>query len=368
MDIISEFESQLQNIWWEKVYSARGIMHIFWYDKWERFYGAINRAKNDLGDIEKINKNFFFIIEKNTWGRPKWDVLLTLWACYLVLKKCDNRKENIITLSHYLKSILDDEKIKEKQSINFNWEKVFIYLCVLFLWVSCILYLKFYFEFDDKYVKNQYIYDLNKINTTELIQEKKKEQKVMNEYDKKISDIKLNQIKNNEVESKWNILDFWFSEYIKKWWAVIKPFHSYFNNRSEFSQKLVGEELIKSYFEFWNVKMYRESCSLLSKKNCLSSTKSQLKSFAQFWEKTKKWYENIQIQKRDSYLNTNIYCVSYSYKLRYDLNDTFITETFQYRTESKDWYEQIIQRLCEQIKKWEKNIKCPFVLNTYYCK
>lgn len=372
MDIILEFESKLKNIWWEKVYSAREIMKIFWYDKWERFYWAISRAKIELKDETKISKNFFYIVNKETWGRPKEDVLLTLWACYLLLKKCDNRKQNIIILLHHLESILKEQKeLKKIDSIKIiSLEKIFVIIIVIFLFISWLFYLTTYIHYFNIDSDNKYLYDVNKLNIKEIIKEQIHQEKVFKEYDDKINDYKIAKLKQNEPIMNAIIpnIDSKIADYIKNWWSDIKKIHKDFNNRSDFSKKLLWEELIKAYFEFWNKKMYRESCSLLSPKYCLSSSKSNLKSFSNFWEKTKNWYENIEVKKIISNKDKQIYCISYKYKLKYDTSNNFIMETFHYTTEIKDWYEQISQRFCEQISKWWKKINCPFQINTYYCK
>jgi hypothetical protein len=46
-----------------------------------------------------------------------------LGACYLVLRKCDNRKENVKILLAYLDDLLKEKKQKNKVN-NFNYEKI----------------------------------------------------------------------------------------------------------------------------------------------------------------------------------------------------------------------------------------------------
>lgn len=372
MDVILEFKSKQQNIWWEKVYSAREIMKIFWYDKWERFLWAVNRAKDELNNEKKINKNFSFIIDKKTWWRPKEDVLLTLGACYLVLKKCDNRKENVDKLLKYLKNILEVEKQKSIQNnlsseyIKISWGKILLIFIIIFLLSILIYYFNSYFKLTNQLDLENISKDIQNKNKQIIIQNK-----TFKNYDEKILKIKNKEenikINNWEVEA---IQDINFSDilnsYIKDWWNVFKYFNNNFNYRSDFSMTIVWENLIKSYFEFWNKWLYKDSCSLLSKKLCLA-TSLNLSWFSNFWEKTKSWYENIKIKKVKFNWSKKVYCVSYKYKLKYDLKNDYISETFNYTTEIKNWYEQIIQRFCEKIEKWWRQINCPYKLENYYC-
>lgn len=356
MDIISEFESKVQNIWWEKVYSAREIMKIFWYDKWERFYWAILRAKEDLKDENKISKNFFFVTNKGTWWRPKEDVLLTLWACYFVLKRCDSRKENVKILILYLEDILRDKKNK-KIKINIWWEKVLITFFIFFLFFSLVFYIKNYLNYLG--IKNENELAFYNQKDIEVQREKQEEMEIKN--DEVISQIK-------EVQEEYTFEDI-LKNYFDNWIKQVYKVDEDINFRNEFTQSLTWINLIKSFFLFWNNWYYRDSCSLLSKKDCLSASKSNLKDFSNYWEKTKNGYEILDIYKVDWELTNekNIYCVKYKYKLRYDLSENDIIETFNFTTNTKNSFEQIENRFCEKIEKWWKNLKCPFKLENYYC-
>ena len=136
-----------------------------------------------------------------------------------------------------------------------------------------------------------------------------------------------------------------------------------------FSLYLTWTDLIDAYFEFWNKWIYRESCSLLSKKWCLSSSKSDLSDFSNFWKKTKSWYEVIDVydtwKKNDK--NNEVFCLKYRYKLKDDTSDGYITEVFNYSVWEVNWVKQIEQRYCEKIDKNWKNRPCPFELKNYYC-
>lgn len=365
MDVILEFESKIKNIWWEKVYSAREIMKIFGYDKWERFLWAINRAKVEITDEKKREDNFFVTINKETGGRPKEDVLLTLGACYLVLKKCDQRKENVIILLEYLSSVLEETKNKQTVKIFFGWEKVFLLIILTFVFSTIVYYAQTYVEFLQKDSVGQY--DFNILNTQELEKERKRQEEVLKSYDAQISSVK---VQTGVIISQDSPTEFTtqLDEYISKGWDILKNFDENFNVRSDFLKIVMWEDLIKAYFSLWNHELFRDSCSLLSIGNCISSTKWNLKAFWNFWEKTKDGYELLEVRKAKSGTEKNIYCVVYKYKLKYDTSNNYITETFNYTTQVKNGFEQITGRFCEAIEKWWKNIKCPFKLQTYYCK
>lgn len=353
MNIIGEFESKLKIIGWEKVYSARELMKIFWYYKWERFLWAISRAKSEIKDEEKINKNFFYVIDKKTWWRPKEDVLLTLWACFLVLKKCDNRKENVKILISYLEEVLEEKRNKINQK-KYSWEKVFLFLFSWFIIFSLWFYFKNYLSF-------LYIEKEKEILLTEDIEIQKQQEKqknILEEYEEKIQEVKL--LQENTFKENLDI-------YIKSWGEEIFEFSPDFNYRNSFTKGIVWEDIIFAFLELWNHKLFRDSCSLLSKKNCLSSSKSALKEFSNFWEKTKTWYEVLDIYKVESANDKNRYCVKYKYKLKYDTSDEYIIETFNYKTNLLNWFEEITGRFCEKIEKWKRVLKCPFQLENYYC-
>lgn len=375
MDIIWEFESKLKIIGWEKVYSARELMKIFGYNKWERFLWAINRAKEDLMDEKKIEENFLIVIDKETWGRPKEDVLLTLWACYLVLKKCDERKENVKILLNYLDDILQEKKQK-KVTFSFQYEIWFWFLVSCFIVLSVLFYLKNYTTFLYPDINN---IGKDMLTKKEFIHQIEKQEEVFQEFDNMLFLPEENQEVSEKSSQIWyeDIFESEFREYLDTmsfFWNLKQQdekkyinFHSDFNQRTLFTQKLSWEDLIKSYFLFWNQKAYKDSCSLLSKKFCLSGAKWSFADFWNYWEKTKDGYFIQEVKEVVGEKEKNIYCVSYSYKLKNDTSNEYITETFNFTTQKNGEYEQIVGRFCEKIEKAGKNIKCPFELNNYYC-
>lgn len=374
MDIIQEFESKIKTVGWEKVYSARDIMKIFWYDKWERFLWAIERAMGEIIDQKVKDQNFFFCTNNSTGWRPREDVLLTLWACYLVLKKCDERKENVRMLREYLDEILTQKKYEQKKAYFFekiNMEKVFIIGSIFFLIFSVVFYLKNYTDF--LYSKNPSGILPYTVTKKEILEQKNKQEVVLKEYDEKIfpSESSLQEITPPTFE---DVLSEYIGKIPQKWilksfelWEY-KNFFEGFNLRTPFMQTFSGVALIQAYFELWNQTAYRDSCSLLSKKMCLSGSKTNLIDFSNFWGKTLSWHDIQDIRLVYESEGKNIYCVQYKYKLKNDMSNESISETFNFTTEKKSWYEQIVGRFCEKIEKWWRNLNCPFVLQTYYCK
>lgn len=351
------FESKRQNVWWKKMYKARDIMNIFWYHKWERFLWAIQRAIKDINDKNIISKNFIKIIDRNTWGRNRQDYYLTLEGVYLVLQKCDNRKEEVKHMIKYIKKL---KQIWKELKITKNKKNNFLYSVFLILFL--IFFLVFYFLLQQILLKYQNIIDLKKDDNV-FIDDLKKELI--------ISSIKQEEKKKeNKLESKQNIeMSISLQE---KYDLFKKNINSYkdifiwwnFNLRNEFTISLLWEDLIKYMFIFWNDWFFKESCSLFSKNICLRSSKD-LSSYSNFFLKTISWIKNIEVKKSNWWKNR--YCVTYEYNLKNDVNPNVIKETFLYILWEKNWVFQIEKRFCQKITKWNKNIPCPYKLKSYEC-
>lgn len=387
--IISDFESKKVIIWWEKYFPAREIMQVAWYYKWERFYWVIQKSVSLEKNKDFLEKHFLFQTIKNTGWRPKENVYLTLEGCYSVFKNADNRKNEIIVLLDYLKNEILKNTQNDKKVVfsKYSFKNILLILlgfCVSISIILWFLYKIWYFnweklvsqketkkEMDDVILKdfsnfNKYIpgavpediqQKLNQkykddIETQKLEEEKLKQKE---EADKLKQEEEL---KKQQEESKKTSL-----EQIKN--AYLYKIYDWFNLRSDFTRYLSGSELINNYFTFWNNKMFRDACSLLSKKWCITNNNFEWYSFIKQWEKVDNWYEILSIQEKDK--EKGYYCVKYRYKLKNDLSDWYITETFNYVL-NKVWdsYE-ISKRLCEKIEKDWRKIPCPFELNQYYC-
>lgn len=94
--------------WW----SGRDLMPLLDYDKWERFAGAIDRAEASLiaqgmdveGNVSRrreASEEVFPGAGKNLGGRPREDVHLSRFACYLVAMNGDPRKPAVAAAQAY---------------------------------------------------------------------------------------------------------------------------------------------------------------------------------------------------------------------------------------------------------------------------
>lgn len=372
MDIISQFETKVRFFGGKKMVSAREVMKIFWYSKWERFLWSIHRATETL-DKERIWENFYFVTHKTTGWRPREDVLLTLGGCYLVLQHCDQRKQPVIEISKYLKKL--SREVEEGSVSLPPQKKAWNLAFVLFSIFLGVVFVSLFFSQSSlfsqvwkQHILDDLIFQADKKRQIEI------EEKVFQEFDDKIfwSTQLLNE--NGIVWGKKNTIIEYASHLPQnssmKWYdaSFYQNFQEGFNPRTTFSQLLQGELLIEAYFEFGNYEAYRESCSLLGVKDCLASSKGDLGWFANFWKKTKNGYFDIEVKTVQDDGGKKSYCVSYSYFLRNDLSEFPIREVFHFSTEVRNWFEQITGRYCEQITKWSRNIACPFQLQNYYCK
>lgn len=97
----------------EDRWSARWLMEQLGYESWQKFEGAIERAKTTAHN-EGFNSRILFRLEakkpggevitgsgKNSGGRPYTDYLLTRYAAYLVAMNADSRKQQVADAQHY---------------------------------------------------------------------------------------------------------------------------------------------------------------------------------------------------------------------------------------------------------------------------
>ncbi len=357
MDIISIFESALEENHWEKLFRARIMMKAFWYNKWERFEWAIQRAMDSLAD-EKKNENFFPEEKKTTGWRPSRDYLITRGWCYILLKFCDGRKSEVQELKKYLEQLYLNSKIatqkvtdiRSKKNKFFTGEVMFL-VGILIVFFGTLLYVSKIFHFFDT-PENQFFVPKEFLPKQE-IQVLEEKYISLDAQTHPTPEQQETMISQNHLQ---NYIDAWGGKFM---WNI----SSSINPRTDFTQKLDDTDLIEAYFTLWNAWLYHESCSLLQKKSCNAFSKS-VSGFANFWEKTTSWHEIIELKKVDEWK----YCVKYQYHLKNDKSENFIIETFQYHTQKTSaWWEEITGRFCEKIEKWGRNIVCPFRLNEYVC-
>lgn len=378
VDIIEKFESKKEIINWEKVYRAREIMNIFWYNKWERFEWAIRRTIESIDNKKTIKDNFKELDVLYTWWRPKKDFLISRWWCYLLLKRCDQRKQEVILLQNYLKNLYLDIKINKIETENYNIKKHFFrkkdfsFEWIFWIFVIFLFVITFFFY---NSTKNEFLIDeKTKIQINQIEQNYKK---LSQEVIKNNEIIQKNEKETQKIEEKLNdkslvtpqiiSIEIDFEQKLENYLKEPLKFNYYYkdsNPRNDFTKTLTGIELIKTYFYLWNNLLYKDSCSLLSRNKCNALSKG-IYVFENVFKNTFDWYQIIDLKKSEK--DQNIYCVKYKYKLKNDTSNEYITETFNYVLQNKNWNEEITSRFCEKITKWNRVIKCPFTLKNYYC-
>lgn len=372
MEKIENLVSLAKDLNWEKVFYARDIMNTLGYFKWERFNWAIQRTISSSD--EDLTEHIIHIVNKNTGWRPREDYIITFYWLKKVLEKCYDKKPEIKRASTFVNNNLTSNPITSTKSkfktkkilkqkfllIKENIDLFYVSLILLILLSTAILY--FFSSYTNYFVNNNPSNQLDVVVSSWSV-------KVEEVIDKEI-EIQTQEIQ--ELEQKVQIHNFVnkLNDYISENPNPELYFKSNdLNIRSDFWFTLTWTNLIESYFIFGNKSRFRESCSLLSKNLCLSASKSNLSSFSNFWNKTLNWYENIEVkyswEKNSS--NEDVYCVKYKYKLKNDLSDNYITEIFNYSLSTIDWIDQINQRYCEKVTKWDRNLKCPYKLQNYYC-
>jgi len=97
-------------------WSARDLMQILGYKKWERFLEVIQRSIGSCKVSGKIYSDHFFPeLGKSTGGRPKENFLLTRYACYLISMNGDTRKVEISLSQLYFASQTRKQELLEKR-------------------------------------------------------------------------------------------------------------------------------------------------------------------------------------------------------------------------------------------------------------
>jgi DNA-damage-inducible protein D len=82
-------------------WSARDLMPLLGYDRWENFEQAIERARISAGVQDISPADLFRGITKKGAGRPQADVELARFACYLVAMNGDPRKPEVAAAQAY---------------------------------------------------------------------------------------------------------------------------------------------------------------------------------------------------------------------------------------------------------------------------
>jgi hypothetical protein len=82
-------------------WSARDLMPLLGYEKWERFADAIDRAKAACQLASNPVREHFSPEVRKSNGRPKEDYRLSRYACYLTAMNGDPRKPEVAAAQSY---------------------------------------------------------------------------------------------------------------------------------------------------------------------------------------------------------------------------------------------------------------------------
>lgn len=130
LDSIKRIEQDLE--YW----SARDYMVILGYTKWQKFQEAMNRAKAACETSGfNVDSNFLPAPVKSYGGRPREDVFLTRYACYLIAQNGDPRKPQIALAQSYFatqtrrQELMDQREVEDKRlearlKLKFTEEKI----------------------------------------------------------------------------------------------------------------------------------------------------------------------------------------------------------------------------------------------------
>ena len=99
-------------------WSARDLMPLMGYERWERFVDAINRAKSTAHN-QGLNVDDLFrgSAKKSSGGRPAEDFLLARFAAYLVAMNGDPRKPEVAAAQTYFAVRTREAELQEARSL-----------------------------------------------------------------------------------------------------------------------------------------------------------------------------------------------------------------------------------------------------------
>lgn len=117
-DIVAYIQKSFEDIkmtdWELEFWSARQLMPVLWYSKWQKFSWVIEKAIISCKNSGyKVEEHFLPEPVKSTGGRPWEEFLLTRYACYLIAQNGDSRKTEIAFAQTYFASQTRKQEIYE---------------------------------------------------------------------------------------------------------------------------------------------------------------------------------------------------------------------------------------------------------------
>lgn len=95
-DAIRQVDDHGNEFW-----SARDLMPLLGYDRWENFMAAINRAMHAARNQNQVVAGLFRGVTKKGSGRPQQDYEMARYACYLIAMNGDPRKPEVAAAQSY---------------------------------------------------------------------------------------------------------------------------------------------------------------------------------------------------------------------------------------------------------------------------
>ncbi len=97
-------------------WSARDLMAMLGYIKWQKFIEVIGKAKEACKKSNQSLANHFLPVPvKSSGGRPREDYFLTRYACYLIAQNGDSRKPQIALAQTYFATQTRKQELLEKR-------------------------------------------------------------------------------------------------------------------------------------------------------------------------------------------------------------------------------------------------------------
>ncbi|MEI6304794.1 MAG: DNA damage-inducible protein D [Candidatus Taylorbacteria bacterium] len=99
-------------------WSARDLMPMLGYSTWRQFAETIERAKHSCRTSNQTTDGHFLTAPtKSSGGRPKEDIFLTRYACYLIAQNGDPRKPEIALSQTYFATQTRKQELLEQRDM-----------------------------------------------------------------------------------------------------------------------------------------------------------------------------------------------------------------------------------------------------------